>query len=128
MFTVQMMQDMIGFLKGSNPESIVRYKEVMPYSKYGAGSPRWIIYQATETGVVASVVRTFFRIKKPKAVYFIPALKYSIWKRYVEAGMSDQVAANKVYMLRAYARMISRLTLLVAVIAGVSLTAWFVFK
>ena len=123
-----MMQDMIGFFKGSNPELIARYKEVMPYSKYGAGSPRWIMYQAIETGVVASVVRTFFRIRKPMVVYFIPALKYSIWKRYVEAGMSDQVAANKVYLLRAYAKMIRAVALIIAVIVGMALAVWFLVR
>jgi hypothetical protein len=123
MFT--MMRDIIGFLKGSHPELIARYKEVMPSSKYGAGSIKWITYQAIETGVVASLVRTFFRIRKPIVIYFVPALKFGLWNMYVNRGMSDQVAANKVYLLRAYARMIRRLTLIVAVIVGVSLAAWF---
>jgi hypothetical protein len=126
MFT--MMRDMIGFLKRSHPELIARYKEVMPYSKYSAGSIKWITYQAIETGVVASLVKTFFRIRKPIVVYFVPALKFGLWNMYVNRGMSDQVAANKVYLLRAYARMIRRLALIVAVIVGVSLAAWFFIR
>jgi hypothetical protein len=92
--------DTAEFKNATAPELLERFNRVMPFPETGERLPQ---IQAREIGTWAEKLGSgVLNVNKPSTSFIFtkadPAMRYSLWKSYVRKGMSDQEAANNVWI------------------------------
>lgn len=105
----RLLTDMVEFFGRKDPALLERFEAVMPFSKGGQTAHAVLADELMrikgEGPLYKRVNQVVNLLKKPNQwsqdVIFKwgdPAMRYSLWKRYVNRGLSDQAAANQTWV------------------------------